>query len=82
MMISLELRVFSTLASYDEKAWDITVPNVLRQCMMLISVMPMLAVYGYHAYNHCERDGSMYIHRPDENLYWRESVPPLRPDMK
>lgn len=24
----------------------------------------MLAVYGYHAYNHYE-DGSMYIHRPD-----------------
>ena len=25
----------------------------------------MLAVYGYHAYNHYENDDSMYIHRPD-----------------
>ena len=51
--------------------------------MMLISVMPMLAVYGYHAYNHYERDGSMYIHRPDENLSTAENLLRLlRPDMK
>ncbi len=81
MMISLSKSIL-TLASYDEKAWDITVPNVLRQCMMLISVMPMLAVYGYHAYNHYERDGSMYIHRPTKNLYWVRESGPLRPDMK
>lgn len=82
MMISLSKSIL-TLASYDEKAWDITVPNVLRQCMMLISVMPMLAVYGYHAYNHYERDGSMYIHRPDENLSTAENLLRLlRPDMK
>lgn len=82
MMISLSKSIL-TLASYDEKAWNITVPNVLRQCMMLISVMPMLAVYGYHAYNHYERDGSMYIHRPDENLSTAENLLRLlRPDMK
>ena len=50
MMMSLSKSIL-TLASYDEKAWDISIPNVLRQCLMLISVMPMLAVYGYHAYN-------------------------------
>ena len=58
-------------------------PNVLRQCMQLISVMPMLSVYGYHAYNHYERNGSMYIHRPDENLSTAENLlRMLRPDMQ
>ena len=82
MMMSLSKSIL-TLASYDEMAWDISVPNVLRQCLMLISVMPMLAAYGYHAYNHYERDGSMYIHRPDENLSTAENLLRLlRPDMK
>ena len=80
MMISLSKSIL-TLASYDDKAWDISIPNVLRQSMMLISVMPMLAVYGYHAYNHYERDASMYIHRPDENLSTAENLLRLlRPD--
>lgn len=71
-----------TLASYDPKASDISVENVLRQCMMLISTMPMMAVYSYHAYNHYERDGSMYIHRPDPKLSTAENfLRMLRPDM-
>ena len=72
-----------TLASYDDQADDISIPNVLRQCLMLISVFPMLSVYGYHAYNHYERDDSMYIHRPDPNLSTAENLLRLlRPDMK
>lgn len=82
MMISLSKSIL-TLASYDDQAWDISIPNVLRQSLMLISVMPMLAVYGYHAYNHYERDESMYIHRPDENLSTAENLLRLlRPDKK
>ena len=57
-----------TLASYDERCDDISLPNVLRQCLMLISVFPMLAAYSYHAYNHYECGGSMYIHYPSANL--------------
>ena len=53
MMNSLSRSVL-TLASYDSNADDIGLPNVLRQCLMLISVFPMLAVYSYHAYNHYE----------------------------
>lgn len=72
-----------TLASYDPQAADISIENVLRQCMMLISTMPMLAVYSYHAYNHYERDESMYIHRPDPKLSTAENfLRMLRPDMK
>ena len=51
--------------------------------MMLTSVFPMLAVYSYHAYNHYDRDKSMYIHRPDPNLSTAENIlRMLRPDMK
>jgi citrate synthase len=50
---------------------------------MLISEFPMMAVYGYHAYNHYERDESMYIHRPDPKLSTAENIlRMLRPDMK
>ncbi len=51
-----------TLASYDKNSSDTSIENVLRQCLALIGVFPMLAVYGYHAYNHYENDESMYIH--------------------
>lgn len=82
-MMSSLARSILTLSAYDDKANDLSVDNVLRQSLMLISVMPMLAVYGYHAYNHYERDGSMYIHRPDESLSTAENILRLlRPDMK
>lgn len=76
-------RSILTLSSYDENTSDTTIENVLRQCLMLISELPMLAVYGYHAYNHYECDASMYIHRPDPNLSTAENIlRMLRPDMK
>lgn len=70
-----------TLSSYDDKVSDLTLDNVLAQSLMLISVFPMLAVYGYHAYNHYECDESFYIHRPDDNLSAAENIlRMLRPD--
>lgn len=72
-----------TLASYDDRKDDLSIENVLRQSIQLISTFPMLAVYGYHAYNHYERDDSMYIHRPDKELSLAENfLRMLRPDMK
>ncbi len=71
-----------TLASYDPHAGDLSLPNVLRQCIQLISVFPMLAVYAHHAYSHYELGGSMYIHRPDPSLSTAENfLRMLRPDM-
>lgn len=72
-----------TLASYDDNVSDLSLDNVLRQCLMLISVFPMLSVYGYHAYNHYECDESLYIHRPDPKLSTAENLLRLlRPDKK
>ena len=82
MMNSLAKSVL-TLASYDDHVSDLSISNVLRQCLMMISEFPMLAVYGYHAYNHYERDESMYIHRPDPTLSTAENLlRMLRSDMK
>ena len=72
-----------TLASYDNQATNLDIDNVLRQCIGLIGTFPMMAVYGYHAYNHYENDGSMYIHRPDRDASVAENIlRMLRPDMK
>ncbi len=75
------IRSVLTLSSYDSQALDISIENVLRQSLMLISVMPMLAVYGYHAYNHYLEGNSLYIHNPDPNLNTAENILlMLRPD--
>lgn len=72
-----------TLASYDPKAADLDTANVLRQSIQLAGIFPMLAVYSYHAYNHYEKDASMYIHRPDPSLSTAENfLRMLRPDMQ
>ena len=76
-------RSILTLASYDDKAKDTSVSNSLRQCIQLISEFPMLAIYGYNAYNHYEKDESMYIHYPDSKLSTAENLlMMLRPDKK
>lgn len=68
-------RSILTLGSYDAQLNSPEiVTNSLRQCMELISIFPMLAVYGYHAYNHYENDDSMYIHRPEPELSTAENL--------
>ena len=74
-------RSILTLAAYDKDALNTDVSNVIRQSLMLIAVFPMLAIYGYHAYNHYENLESMYIHRPDPEKSTAENIlMMLRPD--
>jgi len=76
-------RSILTLASYDQHAQQTDLGNVIRQSIMLIATFPMLAIYGYHAYNHYENLGSMYIHRPDPGMSTAENIlMMLRPDRK
>lgn len=76
-------RSILTLSSYDEKADDISIENVLDQSLMLISVFPMIAIYAYHAYNHYDQGESMYIHNPKGDLSTAEVIlKMLRPDQK
>ena len=72
-----------TLGSYDKEKDNLEISNVLIKSMQLISTFPMIAVYAYHAYNHYVKGGSLYIHRPEENLSIAENfLRLLRPDMK
>ena len=72
-----------TLYSYDDKADDVSLPNVLRQCLQLISTFPMLSIYGYQATNYYHEGNSLYIHSPKRKLSMAENIlHMLRPDCK
>ncbi len=61
------------LASYDDRSDDISLPNVMRQCVQLISLFPMLSVYGYQAWNY-KSGSSLYIHAPRPELSAAENI--------
>ena len=67
-MMNTLARSVLTLYTYDDRADDISLPNVLRQCLQLIALFPMLSVYGYQAYSHYHDGKSLYIHMPDPSL--------------
>ena len=73
MMNTLQ-RSILTLYAYDDKADDTSIPNVLRQCMQLISVVPVLSVYGYQAYSHYHDGNSLFIHTPRPELSTAENI--------
>ena len=82
-MMNTLARSVLTLYAYDPLADDITLPNVLRQCLTLIAVFPMLSVYVYQAYNHYIMGKSLYIHNPSKKLSTAENIlRMLRPDKK
>ncbi len=82
-MMNTLARSVLTLYSYDDFASDISIPNVLRQCLQLIALFPMLSVYGYQAYRHYHDGQSLYIHPPVESLSTAENILHiLRPDCK
>ena len=72
-MMNSITRSILQLYSYDEKADDTSIPNVLRQCLNLISQFPMLMVYGYHAYNY-RRGEDLYIYAPKPELSTAENI--------
>lgn len=80
-MMNTLARSVLTLYSYDDRAEDVSLPNVLRQCLQLISLFPLLSIYGYQAYCHYHDGKSLFIHQPDPNLSTAENILHiLRPD--
>lgn len=53
-----------TLYAYDPNPDDTSVANVLRQSLELIARFPMIAVYGYQAYQYYAYGNSFFIHAP------------------
>ena len=73
-MMNAMARSVLALYSYDENADDISQPNVLRQCLQLISQFPLIAVYGYQAYSHYHNGQSLYIHPPRPDYSTAENI--------
>lgn len=73
-MMNTLARSVLTLYSYDEKANDTSIPNVLRQCLQLIALFPHISVYGYQAYKHYHDGNSLFIHMPQPELSTAENI--------
>lgn len=73
-MMNTLARSVLTLYSYDARATDNSTENVLRQCLQLIALFPMLSVYGYQAYSHYVLDKSLFIHNPVPELSTAENL--------
>ncbi len=73
MMNALSRSVL-TLYAYDDRADDISLPNVLRQCLQLTAQFPMLAVYAYQAFKYYHSKGSFIVHSPKRELSTAENI--------
>ena len=73
-MMNVLARSVLTLYAYDDQADDISLPNVLRQCLQLISMIPMISVYGYQTYQHYYNGKSLYIHTFNQFFCMFESI--------
>ena len=72
-MMNSITRSILQLYSYDDKADDTSIPNVLRQSLNLISQFPMLMVYSYLAYNY-KMGEDLYIYAPKKELSMAENI--------
>lgn len=82
VMNSLQKAILN-LYSYDENPEDISVANVLRQCLQIIGKIPLISVYAYHGYRHFNLNKNLIIRNPKKNLSIAENIlNMLRPDGK
>lgn len=73
MMNQLARSVLS-LYSWDDNPDDTSVPNVLRQCLSLISRVPLISVYSYHAMRHYHFGDDLHIINPATELSTAENI--------
>ena len=74
-MMNSMARSVLTYYSYDPKAEDTSLENVLRQCIQLIAMFPQLAVYSYQAYAYYLSDStSFFFHDADPALSTAENI--------
>ena len=82
-MMNALARSVLALYSFDKNPDDTSVPNLLNQCIKLISCFPALAIYGYQAFSHYHQGKSLVIHSPLPELSTAENIlHMLRPDSK
>ena len=73
-MMNMLARGVLTLYSFDPQADDVSLPNVLRQCLQLIAMFPLISVYGYNTYQHYFNGRSLLIRQPKAELSYAENI--------
>ena len=73
-MMNTLARSVLTMYAYDERPDETSVENVVRQCLQLIAMFPLMSVYGYQACNHYLKGHSLYIHTPPAELSTAETI--------
>ncbi len=73
VMITMASDVLA-LNAYDKRPDDLAIPNVLRQSIKLIAVLPMIAAYSYLSYRHIFMRRGLYIHNPKPELSSAENI--------
>lgn len=63
-----------TLYVYDEEPENTQIENVLRQCLELIALFPMLSVYSYQTYKYYYENESFFIHQPRPDFSTAENI--------
>ena len=82
-LMNMLQRCALALYSYDKKAEDLSIVNVLRQSIQLIAFLPVFTVYGYQAFKHAFDSQSLVIHQPEPDMSIAENIlHMLRPDSK
>ncbi len=62
------------LYSYDDNPDDISIPNVLRQSMMLMGCFPAIISYAYQAKHTYYDNESLHLHNPIPELSTSENI--------
>jgi citrate synthase len=72
-----------SLYSYDPLADDLSLPNIMRQCIELTARFPMIAAHALQVKRHVYDKESLYIHFADEKLSTAENIlRTIRPNSK
>jgi citrate synthase len=73
-MMNVLARSVLALYSFDDNPDDISIDNIMKQSLRLISTMPLLAVYGYQSCQYYEGKSSLIIHSPRTDLSTAENI--------
>lgn len=82
-MMNTLARCVLAMYTYDNNPEDLSIENILSQSLKLISILPLLAAYGYQAYQYYNNKKSFIIHNPVKEFCTAENILHLlRPDSK
>lgn len=73
-VMNMLARCILAMYSYDDKADDISLENVLRQSIELIARFPTIVAYAYQALSRYYKNKSLIIHNPQPDLSTAENI--------